>query len=330
LARLLGIALALCLWAAPTSAQQPLRIGIGYGLAFVPVYLCQELGLIEKHAREAGLRIKASYERFAGAGEMQDAIRSGRIDIAPYGIAALLTAREHAKDARLQPLAVSGMTTMTLVLLTNNPKVKSIADFKSADRIAVPTLAAPQVILLQMQAEKTFGTAHYDRLRDQVVALPHPQAAAALLARSGEVTAYFSSPPFTQVVLRDRKIGKVLTSSEVVGGKTSFLVLGATRRYVDTHGKVPGVVGKAMEEAAALIRSDPGKVAAIYLKYEPAKTLDVAAIEAILRDLGDDFGSAVHGIEAHAQFMARVGRLKSPPKTWKDVVAPALFDTPGT
>ena len=133
----------LCATAAPARAQDQVKTGLGFGLAFLPVYICQDLKLIEKRAKELHLDVKASYQRFVGAGPMQDAIASGAIDMGPYGTAPLLAAWEKAKDTLQQILAVSGITTMPLTLVSNRPNVATIADFQPTDRIAMPSLTAP-------------------------------------------------------------------------------------------------------------------------------------------------------------------------------------------
>jgi NitT/TauT family transport system substrate-binding protein len=155
---------------------------------------------------------------------------------------------------------------------------------------------------------------------------------AALVTRNGggEPTAYFSSAPYTEIALEDGRVHKVLSSTEVIGGKSSFLIMGARRGYIAAHGKIPEVVGKAMEEAGRVIRQDPRRAAQIFLAHEPSKTLDVAAVEAVVNDIKDEFGSAVHGVQAFADFMGRHGELKTPPQSWKDIVAPALLNSPST
>jgi NitT/TauT family transport system substrate-binding protein len=85
-----------------------------------------------------------------------------------------------------------------------------------------------------------------------------------------------------------------------------------------------------MDEAARLIHDDPRRAAEIYLAHEPSKTLDAAGLAAILSDIKDEFGSALHGVQAFADFMGRHGGLKSPPQSWKEIVAPALLNSPGT
>jgi len=317
----------LCVTAAPACAQE-VKIGIGFGLAFLPVYICQDLKLVEKRGKELHLDVKASYQRFVGAGPMQDAIASGAIDMGPYGTAPLLAAWDKAKGTRAQILAVSGITTMPLTLLSNRPKVATIADFQPTDRIAMPSLTAPQMYLLEMQSEKTFKA--YDKLQDQVVAMPPSQAVTALVDGSGLVTAYFASPPFTQLTLRDAKVHRVLSSADVLDGKVSFLIMGATRSYIEAHPQMPEAIDKAMDDAARIIRSDPRRAAQIYLTHEPSMSLSGGTVEAVLRDIKDEFGSAVYGVQAFADFMGRHGGLKTPPKSWKDIVAPALLSSPST
>ncbi len=321
----------LALLSVPVMAEEQVRIGIGYGLAFLPAYICQDLKLVEKYARQQHLNVRADYERFLDAAAVQNAIASGAIDMGPYGAAPLLIAWDKARnanDARGQIFAVSGMTTLPLALLSNQPNVHSIADLRPADRIAMPTLSSPQMYFLEMQSEKIFG--RYDRLRRQVVELSHTELLGALIGGAGVVTTYFSSPPFTQIALKDAKIHQILSSEEVIGGKASFLVIGATRTYIAAHSKIPQVVDEAMDEAARIIHDDPRRAAQIYLAHEPSKALDAADIEAVLKANKDEFGSAVEGIQAFAEFLGKHGELKAPPRSWKDIVAPALLNSPST
>jgi NitT/TauT family transport system substrate-binding protein len=326
--RVLAALCALSALTIPASAQEAVRIGIGFGLAFLPAYICDDLKLIEKYGKDAHLDLKASYQRFMGAGPLQEAIGAGTIDMGPFGAAPLLAAWEKAKDTPRQILAVSGITTLPPVLLTNRANVRTLADFRPGDRIAIPAPKAPQFYLLQMQAEKVFG--QYDRLRKQIVILPNPDAVTTLVAGTGPVSGYFSSAPFTEIALADGRIHKVLSAADVIDGKASFLIMGATRAYVAAHPGVAEAVAKAMDEAARMIHDDPHHAAEIYLVHEPFKTLDVAAVAAIIEGIKDEFGSPVHGVQAFADFMGRHGELKTPPQSWKEIVAPALLNSPST
>jgi NitT/TauT family transport system substrate-binding protein len=326
---LLGIiAFAVALTAAlPACAQDEVKIGLGFGMAFLPIYVCQDLKLIEKHAKTLHLDLKVSYQRMLGAGPVRDALGSGAIDVGPFGTAPLLAAWERNKNTPQQILAVSGLTTFPLLLITNQPNVASIADFQSSDRIAMPSLTAPQMYVLQMQSEKTFRA--YDKLREQVVAMSPADAMTALIDGASTATAYFASPPFAQLALRDAKVHRVLSSTDVIG-RASFLMLGATRAYIEAHPQVPAAIDQAIDEAAKIIHDDPRRAAQIYLTHEPSMTFGASSAEAVLRDIKDEYGSAVYGVQTFADFMGRHGELKAPPASWKDIVAPALLNSPST
>ncbi len=326
LLRFLVAAMFLVVASAPARAQDQIKIGYGYGLAFLPIYICEELKLIEKHAKEVHLDAKADFQRFVGAGEMQAALTSGEINVAPFGTAPLLAAWAKGKGKPQQVFAVSGMTSLPLTLLSNQPDVASLGDIKAGDQIAMPTLTSPQMYLLELQSEKAFR--NYEQLKSQVVALSHADAINGIVGGNGPVRAYFASPPYAALALRDTKVHAVLTSSDVIGGgKFSFLILGATKAYIEAQPQVPEAIAKAMDEAARIIHDDPRRAAQIYLTHEPSDVMNGAAMEAVIRQIKDEFGSAVYGVKAVADFMGRHGEITTVPQSFKDVVAPALANT---
>lgn len=329
LSRCVVALLFLCAAVVPGLAQeQQIKIGIGFGLAFLPLYICEDLKLIEQQAKAAHLDVKASFPRLMGAGEAQAQIASGAIDVAPFGVAPLLAAWDKGRGTPQQIFAVSGLTSLPLVLLSNQAGEASLADLKPSDRIAVPTLTSPQMQLLELQSEKTFG--RYDRLRGQAVAMTHADAVGALGGDSrgdGKVTAYFSSPPYTQLALRDSAVHAILRSTDVMDGKFSFLVLGASKATLSRQPQISEIVAGAIDEAARIIHDDPRRAAQIFLTHEPSGTLSGAAAAAVIGDIKDEFGSAVYGVQTMAEFLGRRGELKAPPKSWKDVVAPALLQS---
>src|SRR5690242_11614900 len=107
----------LCIALPAAFAQDQVRIGLGYGFAFLPLYVCEDLKLVEKQAKAAHLDVSAKFQHFISAGELQDALTAGQIDMAPFGTAPLLAAAIDAKEPRHQIVAVSGITSLPLTLL---------------------------------------------------------------------------------------------------------------------------------------------------------------------------------------------------------------------
>lgn len=314
----------------PAAAQQPIRIGTGFGIGFLPLMIADELDLIEKHGTAAGLNLRAEYLRFSGSAAMQDAILSGAVEAGGYGLPALLIAWDRARNTPNQVFGIAGITTQPLILIANKPNISTLADFAATDKIAMPALVSPQMYVLQIASERAFGAGQQDKLRNNVVSLPHPDALAAIVSGGTEVSGYFSSAPFTQIALRDPKVRVVLSSADVFGGPASFLVLGGTRRFLQANPKAAGVLKASLEEASDLIRREPRRAAEIYLKAEPSRTLDVDQVEALLKTMADDFGVGVRGVKTYVDFMARIGQVRNPPVDWKETVDPVLHATPGS
>ncbi|MFX9347840.1 hypothetical protein ABTO05_20220, partial [Acinetobacter baumannii] len=85
-----------------------------------------------------------------------------------------------------------------------------------------------QPIVLQMAADKAFGK--YDKLDELTVSMPHPDATAQILSGRSEITAHFTSPPFSQQQLASGKVHQVLNSYDVLGGPHTFNVVYSTTK----------------------------------------------------------------------------------------------------
>ena len=301
---------------------------MGFGLAFLPIYICEDLKLIEKDAKAAGLDVKASFPRMMGAVEVSEALVSDDIDIGPFGTAPLLSAWAGAKETPNQVFAVSGLTSLPLTLFTNQPDEQSLADLKPADHIAVPTLTSPQIYVLQLQSEKSFG--QFDRLRGQTVALSNGEAMSALFAtrRSGDGLFRVAA------VHRARAARRQCASAVALGrhhGRQIFVPdPRCDQSLYRARAENTADVAQAIDEAARIIRDNPHRAAQIYLTHEPSDDLDGAAMDAVMHDIKDEFGSPVYGVQTMADFLSRHDQLKSAPKSWKDIVVPALLNSPST
>jgi NitT/TauT family transport system substrate-binding protein len=108
------------------------------------------------------------------------------------------------------------------------------------------------------------------------------------------------------------------------------VLLAANTRYVDQNPKVSAAFVKAMDAAMAMIKADPAKAAAIYLKQEPAKSMSAEYVERILRDPENVFNVAPGGLMIYADFMHRTGQIKTKAAKWQDVFFPFVQDRQGS
>ena len=83
---------------------------------------------------------------------------SGGIDIASGGTPGLLILWARTKGTPQEVRGISAMSSQPFLMNTRNPAIKTVADLKETDRIAVPAVKVSiQAIMLQMAAAKAFG-----------------------------------------------------------------------------------------------------------------------------------------------------------------------------
>lgn len=323
------IALSGCLVALAAGAETAtLRIAQQFGIAYLPLTVMKAKGLFEAKAVEAGLSgSKAEWLQLSGAAAMNEALISGSLDFASAGIAPMIMTWDKTRGS-VNVIGIAALGSMPNVLVSNNPAVKSIADFTEKDRIALPAVKIGfQPIVLQMAAEKAFG--RYDRLDNLTVSLSHPDAAAAILSGRSEITAHFTSPPFVQQELMSDKAHAVLSSYDVLGGPHTFNVIYATQKFVDRNPKTIAAFVAALDEANAWIVTHPAEAAQIYIAEEHSK-LAPALIQSIIEDKTTHFTSLPERVQVFADFEARIGLIKKKPASWKELFQAGLHDREGS
>jgi NitT/TauT family transport system substrate-binding protein len=302
------------------------RIGIQFGLIYLPIVVAEAKGYFTEEARKAGLAdLKVDVQRFSGSPAITDAVLSGNVDIGAFGLPGLLIAWEKTKG-RQDVAGLAALGANAFVLATNRPQIKTLADFGDNDQIAVPATTSPQAVVMRMAAEQAFGD--YRRVDRLLVTMPHPDATAALL--SGRIIAgYVATAPYTAMLKQSDKIHVVTTSKQILGEEMTGVSLGAGKKFVDANPTVARVVIAATEDAMAFIAKDPAAAADLYLASEPAK-LSRDDVSAFLTDGSILFNVAPSGLEKLAGFMARTGELKAAPPSWQAVYFPLLGDRHGS
>jgi hypothetical protein len=150
----------------PTQAAE-IRLARQFSMGYLQFNVMEHQQLIEKHATALGLPdLKVTWLTFNGPAAVNDALLSGTIDIASGGAPGLLLLWSKTKGTPNEVRGIAAMSSQPFLLNTRNPAIKSLADVKDTDRIAVPAVKVSiQAIALQMAAAKTFGPAKRSRCR---------------------------------------------------------------------------------------------------------------------------------------------------------------------
>ena len=306
-----------------------IKVAQQYGIGYLPLMIMEEQKLIEKYAKINGADVRVEWPKFAGGNVMNDALLSNSLQFASGGVGPFVTLWAKTRG-NLDVKAVGAINSMPLYLNTRNPAVKSIKDFTDKDKIALPAVKVSiQAVTLQMAAERAFGEGQQNKLDQLTVTMSHPDAQLALLSGQSEITAHFGSPPFQYQQLKRPGIHQVLSSTDVLGGPTTFNVVWTTSKFRNENPKLYAAFVSALEEATAYINKDKTAAAEAYLRISKDKD-SVADILAMLNDPAIVFTMAPQNIMAYANFMAKIGMIKAKPESWKDMFFPNVHGLAGS
>ena len=314
------------------SAQTPeIRLAEQFSIGYLQLNVIKHQQLIEKHAKALGIpNAKVSWFKFNGPTAVNEALISGNIDIGSGGVPGLLTLWARTKGTPQEVRGIAALSSQPFLLNTSNPAIKSIADFKDSDRIAVPAVkSSVQAFALQMAAAKVFGAKEFEKLDPLTVAMTPPDATIALLKGGAQITAAFSVPPFQYMQLEDPKIHTVLNSFDVMGGSHTFTAVWAPAKFRDGNPVLYKAFIAALKEATEIVNKDKRAAAALWIEDSKSKLpLDTAA--KIVSGAQVHWTMTPENTMKFADFMASVGRLKTKPGSWKDYFFPEIYDVNGS
>ncbi len=310
--------------AAPAHAEGRIRIAEQFGIVYMLLNIAQDQQLIEKQGKKAGIDIVVERMQLSGGSAVNDALLSGAIDIAGAGVGPLLTIWDRT-NGKQNVRGVASLGSFPYYLVSNNPKVKSIADLTEKDRIALPAVTVSvQSRILQYAAAKQWGDKEFARLDKFTQTLPHPDAAAAVIAGGTEINGHFGNPPFQEQELAGNPNAHiVLNSYDVLGGPSSATVLYATEKFRNENPKTYRAFTAALAEAAHYAITNPEGATDAYIRISKSK-VDRALLLKIVKNPQVQFSVAPQNTYGLAQFLYRVGAIKKQPASWRDY----FFDDP--
>jgi NitT/TauT family transport system substrate-binding protein len=317
--------------ASPAPAQQKTEIALSRqpGIFYMPSHIMEKQKLIEKHAAALGVPgITTKWITLSGGGAQTDALLAGGVDILNTGTGNLLLLWDRTRGGVKGIVATSAQP---MTLISRDPNIKSLKDFGSNDKIAVPTVkVSTQAIVLQIAAAELFGADQWSKLDANTVQLGHPDAYVALSNSQHEVRNHFSIPPFTFLELKNVPGAHVVLSSpDVMGGPLSQAQFFTTTKFADANPKIVQAVRDATREAQDLIRSDTKTAVEIYKEITGDKT-SVEDLLAWLKEPGMmEWNLQPQGTMKFANHLHKVGTLKTLPKAWTDYYLPVAHDLKG-
>src|SRR5215213_6800676 len=260
------------LLACAASAQE-IRIARQFSMGYLQFNVMEHENLLEKHGAALGLKdVKITWSTFNGPNAMNDALISDSVDVVAGGVPGLLTLWNRTRGTANEVKGISALSSQPFLLNTRSDNIKSIADLKDSDRIAVPAVkVSVQAVALQMAAAKLHGQANYGKYDALTVSMSPPDATIALLSGSGEVNNVFSVPPFQQQQLEKPGIRTILNSFDIMDGPHTFTVAWTSARFREKNLVLYEALIAALKEATDSVDKDRAKAAGYWIEDVKSK-----------------------------------------------------------
>ena len=307
-----------------------LRISHGYSIGYLPQMVMRDQSLIEKHAATQGLGpVTVEWQIQDGGNNINDAMLAGVLDIAGIGLPGFLVLRDRTLGKRQEMVGISALNAGALWLNTINPRIKTLADYTPADKIAVPGIKTSYAaVVLEMAVAKQFGIENYAKLDPLTVGLGHPDAYAAMMSGGTEITSHMASPPFSYQELKNPKVHRVLTTMDVIGPLTILMTM-TQRQFARANPGLMTAVLAAQEEATQFIATNRDGAIEAYGRTSALK-VPPDQMQEMLADPENSFSTTPAGSILYSTFLTQTGLLKNKPSAWTDLFLPILHDRKGT
>ena len=107
------------------------------------------------------------------------------------------------------------------------------------------------------------------------------------------------------------------------------LVFATTEKFRSANPRTYAAVSAALFEAIAWVNADKKRAAELYIAATNEKKLSVEDVTALISVPGFDFTKTPKKTFAFAEFMHRIGTLKTKPESWKDLYFPEAHGETG-
>jgi NitT/TauT family transport system substrate-binding protein len=315
---------------APRAEVKEVGLGQQFGAVYLPAMVMESQRLVEKHLAAAGMsEVKVNWAKLGGPAALNDAMLAGNVHFACQGVPSLAVIWDRTRGG-LGVKALGAIANNNIWLNTRNPDVRSLKDFTDKDRIAVPSLkVSTQAIMMHFAAEQVWGKGNHTKLDHIIVAIPHPEAAAAVLNATHEINTHFATSPFHEVEMKGG-LKTVTTAYQIMGGPTTGLTFTSNEKFRSENPKVFEAVNKAFDESFDWINSDKRRAAKLYIEMTKEKRLSEDDLTASFSSKDLEFTKVPSQVEKMIKFLHGIGTLKNSPASWKDLFFDEAHVLPGS
>ncbi len=278
-------------------AQTPAKVAIATqpGLGYAPMVVIKQKGWLE----EAVPGLQVEWRVISSSVAIREAMLAGEVHVGCGSVAPFFIGRDRGFRTRL----IAALNTVDLWLLTNNPRVQSVRDFRAGDKIAVVAPDTNQAFVLRKAAQQAFGDAK--ALDSAMLSMPHPDALQSVL--TNQVAGYVGSPPFEEAAF-DRGVRRLLSSRDLFGPLT-FNVCFAREQFAAQNAPALRALQTGVDRAIKLLTTQPAEAAVLLARDAGQPEAELARQ---LAQPETQFTTEPAGVEELGAFMHETGFLRAP------------------
>lgn len=306
-----GLVLGLFLGGTGFAQEAPSRVVIAYqpGIGYTNLIVVKQQRLLEKHFPGTTFE----WRILSSGAAIRDGMIAGQIQVGAGGMGPFLVGWDRGIGWKL----LTSLNRMELWLVTLNPQVRSLRDFKPGMKIGLPAPDSIQAVVLRKGAQVQLGNAR--ALDANMVAVSHPDGVR--LLQAGQLAAHLSAPPF-QFQEVDMG-GRVILRSFDLFGEHTFNSVFMMDSFYNQYPKFAQALYEAIQQATEFINSNPREAARI-LSGEDQGRVSPETYLKWLTAPGVKFNTVPQGFLQFAAFMKEIGLISKTPKSIDELILPTL------
>jgi NitT/TauT family transport system substrate-binding protein len=161
------------------------------------------------------------------------------------------------------------------------------------------------------------------------IAAPNLVVNVVLISVTTGVDAHFATSPFHEQEIKIPGVRTLTTNYEILGGPATALVIAASTRYREANPKSYKAFFDALKEAIGTINKDKRAASKIYLDEAKDTKNAVEDIYAMISASDYAYTLVPQKVGKTAEFMYKIGSIKTKPTSWKDLFFPEVSALPG-
>lgn len=304
-------------------------LGQQYGAVYLPAMVMESEKLVEKHLAAAGQNTTVKWAKLGGPAALNDAMISGSLHFACQGVPSTAVIWDRTRS-NIAVKALGSVANNNIWLNTKNPNIKKLTDFTEKDRIAIPSLkVSTQALMMHMACEQQWGKGNHTKLDHIIVAVPHPEALAAVTSPKHEIGTHFATSPFHELEMK-AGLKTVTTAFDIMGGPFCGLTFTSNEKFRKENPKVFEAVNKAFDESFNWIKADKARAAKRYIELTKEKQLTEQDLVTLFSSTDMEYTKVPKQVAKVVGFMHDVGVVKTKPESWKDLFFAEAHDLPGS